>query len=142
MLHCINGSSNIIADTFSCVLMQDTMLLAMVGKDESEIDPFECHFSFTDDREMTTGFVHLLEEECYLNLPPYSAIDNPLDMDAIKEQQDADNELQNQATKYVDCYICKSISAVDNVLCYVKPGDPPASWKIALPKSMLLLTLH
>jgi hypothetical protein len=36
----------------------------------------------------------------------------------------------------------KSISAVDNVLCYVKPGDPPANWKIALPKSMLQPTIR
>ena len=63
-------------------------------------------------------------------------------MNAIKEQQDADDELQNQATKYADLYIHKSISAVDDVLCYVKPGDPPANWKIALPRSMLQLTIH
>jgi hypothetical protein len=48
-------------------------------------------------------------------------------MDAIKEQQDADIELQNQATWYDDCYICKNISAVDNDLCYDKQGDPLAN---------------
>jgi hypothetical protein len=31
-----------------------------------------------------------------------SAIDNPLDMEMIKKQQDADNDLQRQATKYAD----------------------------------------
>ncbi len=82
------------------------------------------------------------KEECYLNLPPDSVVDNPLDMDAIKEQQEADNELQNQAAKYADRYIRKSVSAVDNVLCYVKPGDPPANWKIALPRPMLQLTIR
>jgi hypothetical protein len=76
------------------------------------------------------------EDECYLNLPPDSAINNPLDMDVMKEQQDADNKLQDQATKNADHYICKS--TVDDVLlCYVKPGagdppaNPPANWKIA-----------
>ena len=53
-------------------------------------------------------------------------------MDVIKEQQDADDELQNQGTKYADHYICKSVSAVDNVLCYFKP---------ALPRSMLQPTI-
>ena len=113
----------------------------MVGKGESKIDPFDCYFLFTDDREMTKCFVHLPEEECYLNLPPDSVINNPLDMDAIKEQQDADNELQNQASKCADCYIHKSVSAVDDVLCYVKPGNPLANWKIAVPRSMLQPTI-
>ncbi len=124
-LHYIKGPSNVIADMFSHMPMQDTALLAMVGKDESKIYPFDCHFLFTDDREMTKCFVHLPEKECYLNLPPDSVINNPLDMDAIKEQQDAYNELQTQAAKYADCYIRKSVSAVDNVLCYVKPGNSP-----------------
>jgi hypothetical protein len=140
-LHYIKGPSNVIADTFSRMPMQDTTPLAMVGKDESKIDPFDCHFSFTDDREMTKCFIHLSKEECYLNLPPDSAVDNPLDMGAIKEQQEANNELQNQAAKSADRYIRNSVSAVDNVLCYVKPGDPPANWKIALPRPMLQPTI-
>jgi hypothetical protein len=85
---------------------------------------------------------YLSTEEYYLNLPDDSAVDNPLDMEAIKEQQDADNDLQRQANKYADRYIRKSVSAVDNVLCYVKPGDPPANWKIALPKSRLQPTIR
>jgi hypothetical protein len=84
---------------------------------------------------------HLPPEECYLNLPADSAVDNPLDMEMIK-QQDADNNLQRQATKYADQYVRKSVTAVDDVLCYVKPGDPPANWKIALPKSMLQPTIR
>ena len=84
---------------------------------------------------------YLPTEECYLNLPSNSAVDNPLDMEMIKEQQDADDNLKRLATKYADRYVQKSVSSVDNVLCYVKPGDPPANWKIALPKSMLQLTI-
>ncbi len=36
------------------------------------------------------------KEECYLILPPDSTVDNPLDMEMIKEQQDASNDLHNQ----------------------------------------------
>ena len=93
--------------------MQDSMPLAMVGKEEtsrnrktarqpkgkpttaseSNADPLDCHFSLTNDRELSECFTHLPPEECYLNLPEDSAVDNPLDMEAIKEQQDTDQEL-------------------------------------------------
>jgi hypothetical protein len=36
-------------------------------------------------------------------------------METIKEQQDADNNLQRQAIKYADRYIRKSITAVGNI---------------------------
>ena len=114
----------------------------MVGKEESTADLLDCHFSVTDDTERLKCMAYLSTEECYLNLPDDSAVDNPLDMEAIKEQQDADNDLQRQATKCTDRYIHKSVSAIDNVLCYVEPGDPPANWKIALPKSMLQPTIQ
>jgi hypothetical protein len=78
---------------------QNTTPTIMVGKEESTADLLDCHFSVTDDKEMMECLPHLPDEECYLNLPPDSAIDNPLDMETIKEQQDADNNLQRQATK-------------------------------------------
>jgi hypothetical protein len=43
---------------------------------------------------MLECFQHLPAEECFLNLPEDSAVDNPLDIEAIKEEQDADQELQ------------------------------------------------
>ncbi len=69
---------------------------------ESNADSLKCHFSWTDDREILECFQHLPAKECYLNLPEDAAIDNPLDMEAIKEQQDADQELRQQADKYAD----------------------------------------
>jgi hypothetical protein len=141
-LHYIKGSNNVIADTFSCMPMKNTTPLIMVGKEEPTADPLDCHFSVTDDNKMIECIAYLPKEECYLNLPADSAVDNPLDMEMIKEQQDADNDLQRQATKYADRYVRKSVSSVDNVLCYVKPGDPPANWKISLPKSMLQPTIR
>jgi hypothetical protein len=141
-LHNIKGPSNVIANTFSLMPMKNTTPLTMVGKEESTADPLEYHTSVTDDKDLMECMAYLPAEECYLNLPAESAVDNPLDMETIKEQQDTDNNLQLQVTKYPDQYVRKSISAVDDVLCYVKPGDPPANWKIALPKSMLQLTIR
>ncbi len=61
----------------------------------------------------------------------------PLDMENIEEQQDADDALLQHATKYVDQYMRKRIGTINDILCYIKPADPPNNWKIALPKSLL-----
>jgi hypothetical protein len=85
---------------------QGTILSIRVRNEEPTADPIDCHFSVTDDKEMMECLLaHLPDEECHLNLPPDSAIDNSLDMETIKEQQDADNNLQRQATKYANRYV-------------------------------------
>ena len=66
---------------------------------------------------------------------------NPLDMENIKEQQDTNDALLQHATKYADQFTCKRIRTIDDILCYIKPGDPPNNWKIALPKSLLQPTI-
>ncbi len=66
---------------------------------------------------------------------------NLLDTENIKEQQDADDALLQHATKYADQYRCKHIGTIDNILCYIKPGDPQNNWKITLPKSLLQPTI-
>jgi hypothetical protein len=59
-------------------------------------------------------------------LPQLNMIENnPLDIENIKKQQDADDALLQQGTKCTDCYTHKCIGTVDNILCYDKPGDPP-----------------
>ncbi len=98
-LHYINGPGNVIADTFSRMPMKTTTTLTTVGKEELTADPLECHFSVTDDRDMMECMTYLPAEECYFNLPANSAVDNPLDMEMIKEQQDADNDLHRKASK-------------------------------------------
>jgi hypothetical protein len=42
---------------------------------------------------------------------------NPLDMENIKDQQDADDALLQHATKYVDQYMQKCIGPIDDILC-------------------------
>jgi len=58
-------------------------------------------------------------------------------MKNIKEKQDADNALQQHTEKYSDRFLRRQIGTVDDILCYVKPGDPPNNWKIALPTELL-----
>ena len=77
------------------------------------------------------------QDHCYLNLPEDMLEDNPLDIENIKEKQQLDNELQQSATKHPDWYSQKRFNDVTNVLCYTKPGDDPANWKIALPKELI-----
>jgi hypothetical protein len=86
-------------------------------------------------------FKCLPDEECYLNLPDNMVDTNPLDMENIKEQKDADDALLQHATKYADQYTRKCIGTIDDILCYIEPGDPPNNWKIALPKSLLQSTI-
>jgi hypothetical protein len=59
--------------------------------------------------------------------------DNPLDMDTFKEQHVLDTELQDCVKKYPDRYMTKRIGTVNDIICYVKPGDAETNWKIALP---------
>ncbi len=77
------------------------------------------------------------DKVCYLNLPEDMIYNNPPDMENIKELQDADDALLQHANKYAEQYTRKQIGTVDDILCYVKPGDPPNNWKIALPKNLL-----
>ncbi len=43
--------------------------------------------------------------------------------------------------KYPEWYSRKTINNVDNILCYTKPGDNPANWKIALPEDLIKSTI-
>jgi hypothetical protein len=80
-------------------------------------------------------------EQCYLNLPKDMVEDNPLDLENIKERQDHDEKLIQLTVKYPEWYIRKTINDVDDILCYIKPGDNPASWKIALPEDLIKPTI-
>jgi hypothetical protein len=81
-------------------------------------------------------------EHCYLNFPEDMVEDNPLDLENIKEKQDDDNDLQQSLTKHPTWYSCKNINDVNNILCYTKPGDNAANWKIVLPKDLIVPTIR
>jgi hypothetical protein len=95
-----------------------------INEDDVDETPIHNFFSCVDNREMFECFKCLPDEECYLNLPDNMVDTNPLDMENIKQQQDADDALLQHATKYADQYTGKCIGTIDNILCYIKPGDP------------------
>ncbi len=111
-LHYVEGSVNAVADTFSQLLRNDNLTLPAVGKkqpaenniDKDDVDgtPLDNYFSWIDDREMLNCFTCLPNEESYLNLPDNWIDNNPLNMENIKEQQDADDTLLQHATKHAD----------------------------------------
>jgi hypothetical protein len=87
-------------------------------------------------------FCGSIAEHCCLNLPEDMVEDKPLDLEHIKEKQDEDNDLQQSLTKHPTWYSPKNINDVDNILCYTKPGDNAANWKIVLPKDLILPTIR
>jgi hypothetical protein len=117
-LHYIQGSANVIADTFLRLAQKDTPTPPAVGKkwpaaftsnskSNAEDTPLDNYISWTDDQEMLQCFTCLpdKDKECYLNLPDDLITDKLLDMENIKENQDANNVLQQQAEKYPDCFL-------------------------------------
>jgi hypothetical protein len=68
--------------------------------------------------------------------------DNPLDLENVKEKQDEDNDLQQSLTKHPTWYSRKKIIDVNDILCYTKPGDNAANWKIVLPKDLIVPTIR
>ncbi len=80
-------------------------------------------------------------EQCYLNLPEDRVEDSPLDLENIKERQDHDEKLMQSTVKYPPWYSHKAINDVEDILCYTKPGDDPANWKISLPEDLIKFTI-
>jgi hypothetical protein len=113
---------------------------------EKEERPKKCRKSSADIHSLAhNGHNHSFNsnaEHCYLNLPEDMVKDNPLDLESIQEKQDEDNDLQQSLTKHPDWYSCKNINDVNDILCYTKPGDNAANWKIVLPKDLILPSIR
>jgi hypothetical protein len=58
------------------------------------------------------------------------------------EKQDEDNDLQQSLTKHPTWYSSKNINDVNDILCYNKPGDNTANWKIVLPEDLVVPTIR
>ena len=87
----------------------------------------ESYFSLLEDKKLTdcTSKVFCIAnhkkntkaktqevKQSYINLPEDMIEDNPLDMQNIKEKQDADAQLQEAALKYASCYSRNSLGMV------------------------------
>ncbi len=72
-----------------------------------------------------------ISDQCYLNLPEDMVEDNPLDLENIKERQDKDDRLTQSTVKHPTWYSRKTTNDVEDILCYTKPGDNAANWRIA-----------
>ncbi len=109
---------------------------------EKEKRPKKCRkYSAGTDSLAYNGNNHFSDsnaEHCYLNLPEDMVEDNPLDLENIKEKQDEDNDIQQSLTKHPTWYSRKNINDDANILCYTKPGDNAANWKIVLPKDLVV----
>ena len=149
-LHYIEGEKNILADNLSRLLRLPTpsqiaegkklVEPAVVSDDEDDDEGFlaSCEASGCLDEDIYNIF------ECYLNLPEIpDPAQNPLSFACIREQQQQDEQLLALQVKYPQQYIYKSLDEdVDDIICYVHPGDTPdEQWRIALPQQMLEATV-
>ena len=84
----------------------------------------------------TSNLCYSSVEHCYLNLPEDMVEDNPLDLENIKEKQDEADKLTQSTVTHPTWYSHKTINdvEVEDMLCYTKPGDNEANWRIALPE--------
>ena len=149
-LHYIEGEHNILADNLSRLhrlptpaeIAEGKELVepAVVSDDESDSGLFcELGLSNSVDRDI----LDILE--CFLALPDIpDPAHNPLSYDCIREQQQANEKLLALQVKYPDRFVYKKLdNDVEDIICYVKPGESPdAQWKVALPEQMLTETVR
>ena len=67
--------------------------------------------------------------------------DNLLDWENIKESQDEDDRKTQSTGRHPTWYSRKTINDVGDILCYTKPGDNAANWRITLPDDLILPTI-
>ena len=77
-----------------------------------------------------------------MNLAETELNEHPLNLENIKELQNADGSLQKLKDKHPELYFHKDINQTQDVLCYVRAGkDKDKSWKIVLPDKLLRPTM-
>ena len=153
----IQGEKNVVADTLSRLDRKEN-ISPIVGKNDapcSDIkdDALDNFYSVYDDSEIAEVFMSgmnpkdnlsnlVKEHDCFLNLAETELDQHPLNLENIKELQDADEGLQKLKDKHPNLYFLKDINQTQNVLCYVRAGkDKDKSWKIVLPDKLLKSTI-
>jgi hypothetical protein len=123
-------------------------LPCLPSRKKKEGRPMKCRKCFkmiSNEQNKSRLSYHMYDstvEQCNLNLPEDMVEDNPLDLENIKERQDHDEKLMQSMVKYPEWYSRKTINDVEDILCYTKPGDNPANWKIALPEDLIKHTIN
>ncbi len=145
------GKKNVLADNLFWLLCLPTpsqitevkklVEQTVVSDDEDNKEGFltECKDSGCLDKDIYNIF------ECYLNLSEIpDLVQNPLSFSCMRKQQQEDEQLLALQVKYPEQYIYKSLDEdVDDIICYVCPGDnPDKQWHITLPQQMLEETVE
>lgn len=134
--HFIAGPENVLADAYSRVPRAESLVGKNMPINDDVIDEnyLEAFYSVLDEPDLL---------DCFLNLPTMNMpAENPLNMEWIREQQQGDNTLLEQAERYSDRYFTKTFDDDIEIICYVKPGgDPELEWKIALAQNMIQPTI-
>jgi hypothetical protein len=78
-------------------------------------------------------------KQCYLNLSGDMVEDNPSAFGSEEYEKKTTPWWKTHAVtvKYPEWYSWKTINNVEDILCYTKPGNNPANWKIALPEDLI-----
>jgi len=81
--------------------------------------------------------------ECMLNLPEVEvARENPLNYEYIREQQQQDANLLQMHQRRPELFFYIPMEGNIDILVFVKQGDDPnTAWRIALPSSMVQMTI-
>ena len=144
ILHYIEGPKNLIADTFSRLGRRDDAAPQVsVGKNAANTDIDNTFYSLLDNPEIAECLLALPHDEYYVNLPTATGSESPLDLEALKEKQNADKELQTLLKKRPKQFFKRQIGEIEDVAVYVKEGEnPKTQWRIALPKVMVKPTVE
>ena len=153
----IQGEKNMVADTLSRLDRKED-ISPIVGRNDAhcsdiKYDALDNSYSVYDDSEIAEVFMSgmnpkdnlsnlVKEHDCFLNLAETELDRHPLNLENIKEIQDADEGLQKLKDKHPNLYFLKDINQTQNILCYVRAGkDKDKSWKIVLPDKLLKSTI-
>jgi hypothetical protein len=147
ILHYIEGPCNILVDSLSRLHCLFTPAQITEGKklvepaevsneEEDEVYILDKEYSGICDEDVWECI------ECYLNLPDTPHLDeNPLNYARICELQQQDKQLLALQVKHPDNYVNLQLDDnIDDIICYKKDPTQP-TWKIALPKSMVVDTV-
>jgi aryl carrier-like protein len=132
----VKGPENVLADAYSRVPRAESTVGKNMPNNDDIIEEhyLDCFYSVLDEPELF---------DCLLNLPELEEpTQNPLNMEWIRERQQADATLLARAASNPTNYVYKTFEDDLQILCYVKTGeDAETQWRIALAQDMVQPTI-